>query len=198
MTNRKKPFPSNDYEIINPIKERYSPRAFDSRPVSEEHLLQLFEAARWTASCFNEQPWRYVVATAKQQNDFNTLLSCLAEGNQQWVKHAPVMVCAIACNVFSKNGKVNKHAWHDVGQANAAMAIQATALGLSMHQMAGFDDEKTRKRLSIPEHHDPVAFIAIGYASDDAEHLEEWAKEKEFAPQVRRSQSEFVFSGKMK
>jgi nitroreductase len=82
---------SADSPIHEVLAERWSPYAFRDKPVSQDELRSLFEAARWAPSSYNEQPWRYVVATRDDRAQFERLLSCLVEGNQAWAKHVPVL-----------------------------------------------------------------------------------------------------------
>jgi nitroreductase len=182
------------YPVHDLVAHRWSPRAFAEKPVETETLLSLLEAARWAASCFNAQPWRYLIATKEKPDDYARLLSCLVEFNQQWAKSAPVLMISIAKTTFDHNGKPNAHSWHDVGQASASMAIQATALGLQIHQMAGFSAEKVRELYQLPAEFEPVAAIAIGYPGDPAT-LPENFREREVAPSSRNAIEAFAFTG---
>jgi nitroreductase len=181
-----------EYSIHPLLTERRSLRAFSPRAVAPETLGSLLEAARWAPSCMNEQPWSFIVATQENKPDFDRLLGCLLDFNLQWAQHAPVLILSIARLTFVSSGKPNRHALHDVGQAMAALTLQATASGLAVHQMAGFDVEKARREFSIPADHDPVAVAAIGYpGSPDS--LPEKLREREVAPQTRKSLKDFVF-----
>ncbi|HAX80143.1 MAG TPA: nitroreductase [Cyanobacteria bacterium UBA11372] len=181
------------YPIADLIKQRWSPLAFADRLVEPEKLCSVLEAAKWAASSYNEQPWSFIIATKDNQAEFARLLSCLAEGNQEWAKNAPVLMLSVAKLYFQRNGTENRHAFHDVGAAAANLAIQATALGLLIHQMAGFDVPKARELYNIPEGYDPVAAIALGYLGDP-ETLSERLQQREFAPRTRKPLEEFVFS----
>src|SRR5207244_13476066 len=128
-----------------------------------EKLQSLFEAARWAPSSFNEQPWSFIVATKQNLEKHATLLSCLLEKNQQWARLAPVLMVSVAKLKFEKTGKPNRHAFHDVGLAMGNMIVQATAMGLFIHQMAGFSPERVRQTYGVPEDFEPVAAIAVGY-----------------------------------
>ena len=183
-----------DYEIHELIARRWSPRAFDPRPVERPLLRTVIEAGRWAASCFNEQPWHFLVAPREDEAAFATMLDCLLPGNQDWAKDAGVLMISVARLHFTRNGKRNKHAWHDLGQAAAHMALQATASGLFLHQMGGFDPDKARAVYEIPEGFEPVAAIALGYPADIAS-LPEDIQERERAPRARQPQSEFVLTG---
>ncbi len=184
-----------DYPIHDLLKRRWSPRAFSDKPVAPETLRSLWEAARWAPSCFNEQPWYFLVATKQDRADYDRLLACLNEGNAAWAGHAPVLMVSVARTAFQANGEPNRHALHDVGQAVANLTLQATALGLFVHQMAGFFPEKVRRAFAVPEGFEPVAAIALGYPGDPTA-LPEKLRQRELAPRSRRPLADFVFSGR--
>jgi len=188
-----KPAPAA-YPIDDEIKRRWSPRAFSERKVEPEKLLSLWEAARWAPSSFNEQPWFFLVATKENEAEFERLLSCLTEGNQQWARLAPVLMISVAKLRFDKNGKPNRHAFHDVGLAAATMVFEATDLDLFVHQMAGFMPEKVVELYSIPEGFEPVAAMAVGYGADPDE-LPAELREREMEPRKRKPLESFVFEG---
>ena len=181
------------YPIIPLIEKRWSPRSFLDRAVEPEKLRSCLEAARWAASCFNEQPWRYIVAVSGDEPGFKRLADCLAPGNS-WARQAAVLIVSVASMKFANNGKPNRHAFHDVGLASGHLVLQASELGLSVHQMAGFDRQKAREACAIPDDFDPVAFLAMGYAGEPGQ-LSDELKKRELAPRVRRSQADFVFNG---
>ena len=180
------------YPIETLLKQRWSPRAFSSRPVETEKLLSLWEAARWAASCANEQPWYFIVATKQSETEYARLLSCLRENNQQWAQQAPVLMVSVAKLAFDANGQANRYAFHDVGLAVANLITQATALGLFVHQMAGFYPDKVRELYGVPEGFEPVAGIVLGYPGDPA-NLPEDLKQRELAERARRPIETFVF-----
>ena len=182
------------YPIIPLIEKRWSPRSFLDRAVEPEKLRSCLEAARWAASCFNEQPWRYIVAVSDDEPGFKRLADCLVPGNI-WARQASVLIISVASMKFAHNGNPNRHAFHDVGLATAHLVLQATELGLSVHQMAGFDRQKAREACSIPDDFDPVAFLAMGYGGE-SDQLSDELKKRELAPRVRRSQADFVFNGR--
>ena len=184
-----------DYPITEILRRRWSPRAFSDQMVAPEKLLSLFEAARWAPSSFNEQPWYFVVATKEKPEDHEGLLSCLVEGNQRWARLAPVLMVSVAKLNFDKTGKPNRHAFHDVGLAVENMIVQATALGLFVHQMAGFSPEKVREIYGVPAGFEPVAAIAIGYGLAQDE-LPEASREYELAARSRKPVNSFVFEGR--
>jgi nitroreductase len=177
------------------IRYRWSPRAFDSQPVEPEKLRSLFEAARWAASSYNAQPWYFIVATKDDSENYKKILDCFVEFNQAWAKSAPVVALSVARMKFEHNGTPNNHAFHDVGQAAANLALQATALGLQIHQMAGILPDKAREIFGIPEGYEAVAGFAIGYPGDPAS-LPDKLREQEHAPRSRKPLDSFVFTGK--
>ena len=181
------------YSIEPLIARRWSPRAFEERPVEPDKLKSLFEAARWAPSSNNEQPWRFLAATKENQSDYDKLFSCLSEGNAKWVFRAPVLMLSVASLFFEEDGKPNRHALHDTGMAVENLVLQATALGLQAHQMAGYDVEKVRKACEIPSGSEPVAMIAVGYPGDPAV-LPDYLREREHKPRERQPIEDFVFS----
>ncbi|MGC4095996.1 MAG: nitroreductase family protein [Nitrospira sp.] len=185
-----------EFKIHDLLARRWSPRAFDERPVEADTLLTLFEAARWAPSSNNEQPWRFIVANKSQQaTDWNRLFDCLVEGNRKWAVRAPVLILSVASMNFEDDGMPNRHAFHDTGLAAENLVLQATASGLVAHQMAGFDIEKARAEFHIPTGYEPVAMIAAGYPGDPTV-LSERLRERELQTRSRRPISESVFSGR--
>jgi nitroreductase len=182
------------YPIEEILRRRWSPRAFSDRLVEPEKLQSLFEAARWAPSCFNEQPWSFIVATKQKPAEHARLLSCLVEGNQRWASKAPVLMVSVAKLNFDKSGKPNRHAFHDLGLAMGNMLVQATALGLFVHQMGGFSPEKVHEIYGVPEGFEPVAAIAIGYGLA-ADELPEAFREFDLGARSRKPVSGFVFEG---
>jgi nitroreductase len=178
--------------ISTPVHElvarRWSPKAFSARSVEPDKLRSLFEAARTAPSSYNEQPWRFIVATRERAADFGRLLSTLAERNARWAQRAPVLILSVAKLIGEPTGEPNRHAFHDVGQAVAYLTFQATALGLYLHQMGGFDAERARALLEIPEGYEPVAVIAVGYLDESADGIP--------PARSRRALEELVFSGR--
>ena len=189
----KKPAPS-EFPLHELIRERWSPRAFADKPVPQDVLRSIFEAARWAPSSFNEQPWAYIVATKDDKDNFEKMLSVLVDFNVQWAKSAPVLALAVAKLTFAKNNAPNRNAQYDTGAATALLSVEATARGLAVHQMAGFDAEKARQVFGVPEGWEPIAALAIGYPGDPAS-LPPPLKDREMAPRTRKPIAEFVMAG---
>jgi len=187
--------PTADHPIHELIARRWSPYAFADRGVSDDDLRSLFEAARWAASSYNEQPWRYIVATRADPEGFGRLLSCLVEGNQAWARAAPVLALGCTSLNFALNGQPNAAAHHDLGIASASLTLEATARGLFVHQMIGIVPDRARELYDIPEGVQPLTGLAIGYPGDpDA--LPEKNRERDLAPRQRKPLPEFVFGGR--
>lgn len=182
------------HTIHDLLARRWSPRAYDERLVEPDKLMSLFEAARWAPSSSNEQPWRFLVAVKEQKADWDRLFNCLLEGNRKWAFRAPVLILSVAGLNFEDGGKPNRHAFHDTGMAVENLVLQAAALGLQAHQMAGFDVEKARTDCLIPTGFEPVAMIAVGYPGNP-NLLPDYLKQRELAPRERDAISDFVFSG---
>jgi nitroreductase len=176
------------------IRRRWSPRAFSELPVEPDKLLSLFEAARWAASANNEQPWAFLVATQQDPKNYEDMLSVLVDFNRGWANKAPVLILTLAHTQFEKDGKPNRHAFYDLGQAAANLALQATARGLTAHQMAGFNVEAARERFAVPAGWEPVSVIALGYPGDP-DSLTEKLRQRETAQRQRKPLETFIFSG---
>lgn len=150
-------------EVLELIKNRFSPTTFTSKQLTESDLNTLFEAAGKAASAFNEQPWRFIYALKQDEENFNRIYECLTEGNKGWPKEAAaLMITAISKN-YSKNGNPNKTAKHDLGLAVGNLIIQASAMGMHLHQMGGILPQKAIELLNIPEGFEPFTAIALGY-----------------------------------
>ncbi len=173
------------------ILERWSPRAFSPRPVEQEKLDALFEAARWAASSFNEQPWRFLLARSDQ--DRKKFVDFLLPANQTWAKNAPVLIVVAAKKTFSHNGKPNKTHQFCTGAATAYLTLACTQHGLIAHGMAGFDAELARATLGVPTDFDLLAVFAIGYRGDKSL-LPPDVQERE-APSGRRPARDSVMEG---
>ncbi|MGC1485207.1 MAG: nitroreductase family protein [Candidatus Acidiferrum sp.] len=189
-----KPAPT-DFPVHDLIRDRWSPRAFSEKQVEPAVLASLFEAARWAPSSSNEQPWAYLVATKDDLESFAKALSVLVDFNVGWAKAAPVLVLAVSELKFRANGTPNRNAFYDTGAATALLSVEATARGLAVHQMAGFDPAKAKLVFEIPTDWEPIAAIAIGYPGDP-KLLTEKLHDREVAPRTRKPLAEFVMSGR--
>ena len=178
--------------VLPVFLERWSPRAFADRDVSAADLRTIFEAARWAPSSYNEQPWRFFVGHRGSET-YNKILDALVPFNHDWAKRAPVLVLGVAKTRFSHNDSPNNYAAHDLGAAMALMAVQATALGLAAHQMAGFDWVKARDAFAIPDTYAMGSVMAIGYHGELTD-LDEKFQAQEQAPRSRKPLNEIVLS----
>jgi len=192
MNDHKQATPAHPVHEL--IARRWSPYAFSERPVPDDDLRSLFEAARWAASSYNEQPWSYIVATKANPEEFEQLLSCLVEGNQPWAKAAPVLAIGCTSLRFARNDKPNAAAVHDLGLASANLTLEATARGLYVHQMIGILPDKVQEMYDIPEDVQPTTGLAIGYLAEPSS-LPEPYRERDLAGRDRKHLSEFVFGG---
>ena len=186
-----------DFPIQHALADRWSPYGFEDRAVAEADLCSLFEAARWAASSYNEQPWNYIVATKENPKEFDQLLGCLVEANQAWAKAAPVLALGVVSLRFAKNGKDNRAAVHDLGLASGNLVMEATTRGLSVHQMIGILPDKAREVYQIPEHFEAWTALAIGYNANPNT-MPAALKERDMAPRQRRPLRDFVFAGHWK
>ena len=184
--------PDTTHPIHELLQKRWSPRAFSDKAVGAAALGSLFEAARWAASCYNEQPWRYIVARKEQPEEYDKLMSCLVEGNQAWAMQAPVLMLAVTKKTFTFNDKPNAHARHDLGLATAGMMLQAAALDLYMHAMGGILPERAAELYRVPDDFQVATGIALGYLGDP-ETLEEAHRATELEARVRKPLEEIVF-----
>lgn len=181
--------------ILDIIANRWSPRAFTDQPVSTEDLHKIFAAASWAASSTNEQPWRFLFGRNGDPT-YAKILDSMAEANQAWARHAPVLLLSVGKSTFSPGpytGQHNPYALHDTGAASAFLALQTTALGLYAHGVGGFDRDKARAHFDIPADFEIGACWAIGYLGDpDA--LPERLRQRELAARSRKPLDEFVFA----
>jgi nitroreductase len=189
------PAPAGD-GVHELIRERWSPRAFSGAPVPRERLNVLLEAARWAPSSMNEQPWRFVLANRQDDPEGHARIgSTLVPFNASWALRAPVLMIVAAKTAFTQNGAPNHSAFYDTGQAVALLTLQATTLGLALHQMGGFDRDRARLLLGIPEGYEPIAALALGYPGDPAE-LSPELRTREIAPRARRPSTEWAYGGR--
>ncbi len=175
-------------KIDDLLAKRWSGRAYDAnRSVSHKHIISLLEAARWAPSCFGDEPWRFIVCDKTTNPDaWDKAYSCLAEGNQGWAVNAPVLILVLANTLFSHNEQPNRWAGYDTGAASMSICIQATSLGLMVHQMGGYDTKKAAELFSILEQYTSMAMMSVGYqlAKEDmsAEVMERESSERQRNP----------------
>ncbi|HWE51086.1 MAG TPA: nitroreductase family protein [Bryobacteraceae bacterium] len=150
------------------IRTRWSPREFLDRPIAAEDIRTLFEAARWAPSCFNEQPWRFVVATKDRPEQFARILGVLVEKNQEWARSAYLIGFSAARKTFSHNSTPNRFGLYDTGAAAGSLAIQATTMGIRVHFMGGFDAGRARTEFGVPEDFEIGAAFAAGYIDENS------------------------------
>lgn len=193
MTSPRQAVP--DHPVHELVARRWSPYALADRPVPESDLRSLFEAARWAASSYNEQPWSYIVATRENPAEHERLLSCLVEGNQVWARSAPVLAIGCTHLNFARNGRPNPAAVHDLGLASATLTLEATARGLFVHQMIGILPDRARELYQIPDDVQPLTGLAIGYLGD-LNSLPEDYRQRDLAARQRKGLAEFVFNGR--
>lgn len=182
-----------EYPVAELIEQRRSRRAYSTNPIEYEKIKSLFEAARWAPSSMNEQPWSYLYATRDQPELWNKLLDLLNESNRVWAINAPLLILSMARKTHIRNGANNALARYDTGAANTLLSIQATQLGLNVHQMGGYDRQKAIEILNIPDAYEPIVIMAIGYPGDP-DSLSENLKLREEAPRERYTQEFFVMN----
>jgi nitroreductase len=178
------------------LRRRWSPRAFDAnRAVSRAQLAALLEAARWSPSCNGVEPWRYLIwDRTRDAEGFEKAFECLSDNNKLWVKNVPLLMLSIASSDPLPPDRPNRWTQHDVGMASMSIVLQAVALGLAAHQMAGYNVDKMRAAFSIPAEFTPMALIAVGYQAEP-DVLDEATKKKELTVRARKSLGERFFEG---
>jgi nitroreductase len=170
--------------------ERWSPRAFLSDAIPDSDILTIFEAARWSPSCFNAQPWRFVYATDDEHR--TALLDALVESNRDWAQRAPLIAYAFSYNVFDHNGKANRWAAFDTGAAWMSLTLQANQLGYHTHAMGGFDEARAFEVCDIdPNTHSALCALVIGKIGP-ADLLDEASQERE-TPSSRQDLETILF-----
>ncbi len=181
------------YPVDEFIKKRWSPRSFTGEKIPRENILTLFEAASWAASSRNEQPWRFIYGLKDEDESYKKIFDSLVLWNQKWAQSASALALGIAKMNSDYHNKPNDYAWYDLGQAVATMAVQASASGLYIHQMGGFDPEIAREFFNIPEDYTAVVAIAIGYLGKPEE-LPEDMKDLEIKERTRIPIEKLVFT----
>jgi nitroreductase len=179
--------------ILPVFRKRWSPRAFADRKVAPADLATVFEAARWAASSYNEQPWRFVVGI-HGSTTYQKIHDSLMPFNQMWAAKAPVLILGTAKTTFSHNNTPNRVALYDLGAAASYLTLQASAIGLATHQMGGFDESVARAALAVPAEYLLGSVIALGYQAEPSALAHPQMLEQETAPRERKPHKDFVFS----
>jgi nitroreductase len=182
--------------ILEIVQERWSPYAFSSIPVEEFKIKAMMEAAGYAPSCNNEQPWMFVYSTQADNKIFDDYLGFMVESNRVWAKNAYALVISMARMKFSYNGKPNRHAFHDTGMAVSNLLLQALAMDIYVHQMAGFSVEKVKEYFKLNDDIEPVAMMAVGYLGDGSTLSPELLKRDE-TRRPRKSVNEFSFKNSL-
>jgi len=190
--NRIKHAPEVD-GVLPLFHSRWSPRSFSDREVSAADLEKVFEAARWAASSYNEQPWRFLVGT-RGSDTYKKIFDALIPFNQLWAATAPVLILGVAKTTFSHNDTPNRVALYDLGAASSYLTLEAAALGLATHQMAGYDPEAARKAFGISDDYIFGAVIALGYQGEAAALTNEQMHAQEIAPRQRKPLKDFMLT----
>lgn len=182
------------YPILPMFLDRWSPRAFARKPIGEETLKTVVEAARWAPSSMNYQPWRFVYAL-NGDTHWQAFLAALVPGNQLWAANASALIFVVSDTIleaYGKRGPSHSHSF-DSGAAWMAMALQAHSMGLITHGMTGVDFDAAAKAVNLPEDFRVEAAIALGYQGD-ATDLPEPLRARE-VPSDRRPISKTLFAG---
>ncbi len=182
---------TNKNEIHPLLKKRWSPRAFEDRAVEIEKLKNVLEAARWSPSASNIQPWIFFPGL-KDDETYNKIFESMVEFNQMWAKGVPVLI--LNCGKITNGDGDPNTAWqYDTGQAVAHMSLQAMEEGLYVHQMAGFDTQKAAELFNLPDDVKAFSITALGYIGDPSI-LHPRMQKSELADRERKEMDTFVFS----
>lgn len=180
------------HPVPDEIRLRWSPVAFTPEAMEDNTFHAIFEGARWAASAFNEQPWRFVAARRHDEARFGKMLDCLVDANRAWAQHASLVTIVCARTTFTRNGNPNAHAWFDSGQATAQLMLSAIREGLHAHAMGGFSADKAREHFRIPSGFEPICAVAIGRLADGSL-LEPDTAARDQGPRARKAFDEIVF-----
>jgi nitroreductase len=183
--------PATQHALHPLVAKRWSARSFAPKPIADTDMLTLLEAATWSASSMNEQPWRFVYAHREDTGAFARFFDCLMTGNQPWCKNASALVLVLARRNFVKNGEPNRHSMFDVGAACTTLLIQAASIDIYGHLLGGFHMAKTIEDFALTDDWEPACFLALGYL-DDPQKLEEPFRTRELTPRARKPLSDVV------
>ena len=182
--------------ILEIIQERWSPYSFSSNPVEEYKLKAMFAAAGYAPSSNNEQPWMFVYSTQHNKKVFDDFLGFLVDSNKVWAKDAYAFIISMARTKYASGGKPNRYAFHDTGMAVTNLLLQALAMDIYVHQMAGYSIEKVKEYFNLNDDIEPVAMMAVGYLGDGVSLPPELLKRDE-KRRPRKSVNEFVFKNSL-
>jgi nitroreductase len=182
-----------EHSIESLFWRRWSPRAMSGEPITETEVMSLFEAARWAPSTYNEQEWRFLYAR-RDTPQWPAFFDLLAEGNRLWCRQAALLSVIVAHQVFERNGTPNPVHVFDSGAAFENLALQGTAMGLLVHGMQGFDFEKARSALAIPQDFTVAAMFAVGRPGDPERLPPDYRKIE--VPSGRKQVREFICEGR--
>ena len=189
---------TTEVPINEVIAQRWSPRAFDSSYIiTEDEIKSLFEAARWAPSCYGDQPWQFVLFNKGDATAWASALNCLSVGNQNWAMDASILIVVCANKKFNHNNEPNRWAQYDTGAAAENICLQATSIGLSAHQMGGFDLDKVRSLSNIPTKFDILACMVVGKNLDESK-LSKVQKDKEGQVRSRKQLEDIYFINEWK
>ncbi len=184
-----------DYPILDSIKNRWSPRVFSEKPISEEQVKILLEAGRWAPSSGNMQPWR-IIWGIKGTEMYDRIFDCLDDYNQSWAGNSQVLWLNAFKKTMNKNDKENFHALHDLGLFMGNVINQANSMGIAVHQMAGVQFKDAQNEFQFTDDYHVATAVAFGYFGGDEEVLPENLKKQELKElRKRKSQEEFAFNG---
>ncbi len=179
--------------VIVQLAERWSSRAFADEPIADADLLSLMEAARWSASSYNEQPWRFLIATQDDEATYAKAIDCVMDMNRAWAATAPVLLVTFVKKTLTLNGKPNPAAQHDLGLAIGSLSAQATHLGINLHQMGGVFHDQIHEAFAVPDDFHAFTIIALGYPGDPSTLTDERLLEAESAARQRHAIDALVF-----
>lgn len=182
-----------EFPIESIFFRRWSPRSMNGQPITESEMMTLFEAARWAPSTYNEQEWRFLYAR-RETPQWVTFFDLLAEGNRVWCQRAALLSVILAHKIFQRNGKPNPVHVFDCGSAFENLALQGTALGLVVHGMQGFDFDKARHSLAVPDDFSVAAMFAVGRPGDPDQLPADYRKME--VPSDRKRVREIICEGR--
>ena len=185
----------NTGNIHELIAGRRSIRSFSERGIDDDSFMKLFEAARWASSSRNEQPWRFIAARKEDKENFQRTLDCINESNRTWARHGAMLIVVLARKNFTLHPSPNSHAQHDVGLAIGNLALQATALGIFLHQLGGIDYRKVHEVFEVPEDYEVISIIVAGYPGRP-DSLPENLRARETMTRQRKDLESLVFEGR--